>query len=476
MNLLRGKSLSFRIQLWFTSLIGVLLCAFVIVGGKLIETNVYRDHDKRMLDLAERYSINVRNRLRVERNQSTKTKVVERIKRTKSEIEKQFIQNNYYYVVINNKNEIIVKSKNIPATIDLKFRKKGQAYQKIRAPQGRRESFYANPKNISVVVGVYTKQLDNAVLRGYSTFAAVALGLLVLSVIVGNLIVRYSLRPLRSIHNTAKDIADGKLASRIGNDTKSAPAELAPLVTELNDAFGYLEQSFDYLKRYSENLSHELRTPVAGLLAELEAILNRTRSAEEYEHSLNRCLQMVERLHASILQIEFLASLEKPQNEIDEPEEIIDLMLVVEGIAVVISPLAKEKSLQLLIEGESVNISGSTNLINQAISSLIKNAIDYTERGHVAIKLKKLNGMAELEISDTGIGIANHELQHVFERHFRANDMRKPQGAHSGLGLAIAKEIITRYQGEIKIFSERGKGTRVCVTLPIVDPIAENNC
>ena len=119
-------------------------------------------------------------------------------------------------------------------------------------------------------------------------------------------------------------------------------------------------------------------------------------------------------------------------------------------------------------------VSASEEEIDRAVNNLVSNAVKYTqEGGEVAITLRAQEGSARLEVADSGIGIPEEALDHLFEEFYRAPNAKAQVKQGTGLGLVITKDIVTRYGGTIRVESAVGKGTRFTVVLPLVpDPVA----
>jgi two-component system, OmpR family, heavy metal sensor histidine kinase CusS len=283
-----------------------------------------------------------------------------------------------------------------------------------------------------------------------------------LTVVVGILIARRGVHPVRAIAQTAGRISAGQLAARIPE--ANVPPELAGLVAAFNAMLGRLEESFQRLSDFSADLAHELRTPIHTLRMQTEVSLAKPRSDDEYRDLLASNLEEYERLSRMIADMLFLAKAEHglivPQREaiplLDLGRQLFDYY----GILA--------ESQQLVLEGEELTVRGDRLMLQRAIGNLLLNAIQHTSaQGRVALSVEKRDGAAVITISNTGPAIPDAALRTIFERFIRAD----PSGEGSGLGLAIARSIVVAHGGRIAATSS-GQRTEFAVTLPLAGPPA----
>jgi len=283
-----------------------------------------------------------------------------------------------------------------------------------------------------------------------------------LTVVVGILIARRGVHPVRAIALTAGRISAGQLAKRIPE--ANVPPELAELVAAFNAMLGRLEESFQRLSDFSADLAHELRTPIHTLRMQTEVSLAKPRSDDEYRDLLASNLEEYERLSRMIADMLFLAKAEHglivPQREaiplLDLGRQLFDYY----GILA--------ESQQLVLEGEELTVRGDRLMLQRAIGNLLLNAIQHTTaQGRVALSVEKRDGAAVITISNTGPAIPDTALRTIFERFIRADQ----SGEGSGLGLAIARSIVVAHGGSIAATSS-GQRTEFAVILPLAGPPA----
>ena len=283
-----------------------------------------------------------------------------------------------------------------------------------------------------------------------------------LTVVVGILIARRGVHPVRAIALTAGRISAGQLAKRIPE--ANVPPELAELVAAFNAMLGRLEESFQRLSDFSADLAHELRTPIHTLRMQTEVSLAKPRSDDEYRDLLASNLEEYERLSRMIADMLFLA---KAENGLIVPQrEAIPLLELGRQLFDYYGILADSQ--QLTLEGEELSVRGDRLMLQRAIGNLLLNAIQHTPAdGRVVLSVREHDGTAVITVSNTGPAIPEAALRTIFERFIRADQ----SGEGSGLGLAIAKSVVLAHGGSIAA-SSSGQLTEFAVTLPLAGPPA----
>lgn len=278
----------------------------------------------------------------------------------------------------------------------------------------------------------------------------------------GWLFVGRALRPISEISSTAAKISAGDLSQRI--NTAEAQSELGQLAAILNSTFARLETAFAQQKQFASDAAHELRTPVSVILTQAQTALNRERDAASYKQTVEACQRAAQRMRKLIESLLELARFDAGQEVLKHLK--FDLSKTVADCAEMIEPLAEERHVKILPELKPLEINGDPERIGQVVTNLLTNAIQYNRPdGEVRLNLESRGGLAILEISDTGKGIAPKDLPHVFERFYRADKSRTGNG-NSGLGLSICKAIIEAHSGTIEVSSVENVVTTFTVRLP----------
>jgi signal transduction histidine kinase len=209
-----------------------------------------------------------------------------------------------------------------------------------------------------------------------------------------------------------------------------------------------------------------LRTPLTVIRGEMESLLKTSVVSEEVRERLKDILVEMERLTRIVEGLLLVSRLES--GEARGEVRTLDLGEQAGLVADQMEPLAADKEIALRRELESnVLVSGDELRLRQVVVNLLDNAIKYTPAGGtVTVSVHAQPDHARLEVRDTGIGIAPEAQRHVFERFFRAEDVRSGEVEGTGLGLAIVHSIIEAHQGSISVTSAKGQGAAVIVRLP----------
>jgi signal transduction histidine kinase len=327
---------------------------------------------------------------------------------------------------------------------------------------GQREVVIEVPGQARILAG---RRLDAT----YAAVRTVGLGVaysgglvLMLSLIGGFFLAGRALAPVAQISRTAGAMIGGDLDARI--PVKGTASELEQVARALNEAFDRMRVAADRQRQFTADASHELRTPLATLGAEFEWALARPRSAAEYKSSIEKGQRAVERMTELAGRLLTLVS---PGGGPDIDRTTFDLATVVSAVVDLLKPLASGHSVTIEASYGSARVSGVRNLLADAFSNLLKNAIEYNRPGgHVYVAITADAGWAVTTIRDTGSGIDAADLPHIFGRFYRADRSRTRGGA--GLGLAIVKSVVEGHGGSVTCSSTPVVGTEFQVRLPLI--------
>ena len=226
-----------------------------------------------------------------------------------------------------------------------------------------------------------------------------------------------------------------------------------------------LEASFNRVRQFTADASHELRTPLTILRGETEIALRTERTVNGLRKTLLSNLEEIDRLSKIINDLLLLSRMDSGREEFHLQE--ISLDRIVEEKYEQMRTLAKEKGVVMEMERkESLSVRGDPVKLRQLLLNLLDNAIKYTpEGGKVWLSLERSNGFARITVADTGIGIPEEDLPHIFDRFYRVDKARRDGG--SGLGLSICKLIVEAHKGRIDVDSKPGAGSTFRVYLPL---------
>jgi signal transduction histidine kinase len=275
-------------------------------------------------------------------------------------------------------------------------------------------------------------------------------------------VARAALRPLRSTADVVGSIDERSLNRRI--EEKNLPPELLPVASRLNEMLARLERSLRQRQQFLADASHELRTPVAALLAAMEVALRHPRDAEGYRETIESSLtdaRLLQRLVETLLAQVRLGDA-GPLYE-DVP---VDVAALVHECVTVIRPLASAGSIVVRSDGE-VGLVWVTQRqrIQSILMNLLGNAVEHSGSGvTVTARWRVVNGALELSVEDTGKGIPAEHAAHLFEPFYRVDSARS--SGHLGLGLCLVKTHCEALNGSCSVQSEVGKGATFIARIP----------
>jgi two-component system heavy metal sensor histidine kinase CusS len=286
----------------------------------------------------------------------------------------------------------------------------------------------------------------------------------VASSVAGHAIARRGVRPLAEITEATRRVRLSTLDRHI--HAEGFPTELSALAETFNTMLSGLEESFSRLSRFSADIAHELRTPVNNIRGEAEVALQQARTSDEYRLVLESLLEEAVRLSRTIDSLLFVARAENPATQI--ARETVDLVRELDILKDVYEPVAAEAGVTLDMEVQNdVLFSLDRTLWQRAISNVVANALDHTASGgRVVVTASKDGDTLCVDVTDTGCGIAQEHLPHVFERFYRVDPSRGAHPGRVGLGLAIVRSVVALHGGTVEITSEVGRGTTVTLHIP----------
>lgn len=223
-----------------------------------------------------------------------------------------------------------------------------------------------------------------------------------------------------------------------------------------------LQDSFQAQKHFAANAAHELKTPLAVMKSAIQVLhLEEKPSAEEYEETLQLCLDTTEQLSQMV---EELLVISNPK---EEAKEEISLKKMTEEIFQKYAVQMQEKDLVVWQQIQQDTWYTHPVLMRFLLENLLSNAVKYNRQGgSIRLTAEIKENQLHLEVADTGIGISPEHLPHIFTCFYRADPSRNKEIAGNGLGLSIVKTAVEKMRGEITVESQKGKGTCFHVTLP----------
>ncbi|MFK3771966.1 heavy metal sensor histidine kinase [Pseudomonas sp. NPDC089406] len=298
---------------------------------------------------------------------------------------------------------------------------------------------------------------DNALLQAYlhSTLLALPLLLLLIGMVAWKLVQR-GLRPLRHFRRIAGQVSAHDLGHRLPQD--GLPEELAELARAINVMLDRLDQGVSQLSQFSDDLAHELRTPIGNLMGKAQVTLARERDGDKYREALEDSVEELTRLSRIINDMLFLAQVSQPQSQLNRvPVALAD---EVSRVSELFAYSAELKDISLYLHGWGTAMADRL-MFQRALSNLLSNAIRHGPAGQpVAVGIERLANEVAIWVENSGPGIGEAHLPHLFERFYRAGAGRSRLEGGTGLGLAIVKSIMQLHGGRVEVSSPACGPTR----------------
>ena len=302
----------------------------------------------------------------------------------------------------------------------------------------------------------YTKTLGHSVLV---SLLIIIPFILILTALGGYYITKKAFLPVNNIIYTANEIyLKNDVKKRIPVNPDAHEDELDKLSLTLNRMLDRIEGLIAQEKQFTSDASHELRTPISVILAQGEYLLD----IAEDEKQRELAQDIVTKAKQAAKLISRLLTLARiDNNSLKLSKEKVDLHLIVDIVAQNMREAADKKHIELIthIDGEPM-IYADESLITSAISNLVSNAIKYgKESGYVMISVSEISGNVEIAVKDNGKGIANEQLEKIWTRFYRVDDVRSDEYGSCGLGLSMVKSIVELHGGRVEVHSVLGEGS-----------------
>jgi two-component system, OmpR family, sensor histidine kinase BaeS len=306
--------------------------------------------------------------------------------------------------------------------------------------------------------------------NSYQAIVIATVVAVLLATIIGFIVSRGLLGPIRRITKVASQLKEGNLGARtdlVGND------EIAQLGMTFDAMAESLQKDRELEYRLTSDVAHELRTPLMAIQSTVEAIIDGVLPADEQRLAvLNSEVIRLSHLVDALLKLSRLENRSAPMahKEVDLGETIHELALSHEM-------LVEEAELKLTYSYDGgVIVVGDPELLRQAAANVLSNAVRYTPAGGcIDISVRRGQIMGKIIIKDTGIGMSEEDLKHVFSRFWRADAGRNRATGGLGIGLAIVKEIVDRHQGWVNVESVLGEGTTFTLYIPLIERLKKTS-
>ena len=462
------RSLSFRLVAWYASLLAIL---FLLLGAvpfaavaNYLQVNLRENQTRRARQIADTLLSNAGGAGEPTLAQSVETLYA-------PEANERFIRITRGDAVLFQSGEPRDHGFDPARVPPLATLPAGDSWRKVPMPDGAALMIAAVDHRVAsgtrylVEVGASTAPIDATVTRLLIVLGAGLPIAMLLAVTGGFFLVRRALAPVDRIAQTAEAITQHNLSERL--PVAESGDEIERLSISLNHMINRLEEAVQSSKRFVADASHELRTPLTVMRGELESVMAGREFAPRIRETLGSLLEEVDRLAAVVEGLLALSRLDA--GEARSAWARFDLGELVATTADQMSLLAEDKDIGVSCDApRQVYVEGDQSRMKQLVVNLLDNAIKYTPKGgSVRLRVVSEEGQALFEVSDTGIGIPQDALPHVFERFFRVERSRTREQGGAGLGLSIVKSICAAHGATVDVQSAPEQGTRFSIRLPL---------
>lgn len=297
--------------------------------------------------------------------------------------------------------------------------------------------------------------------QAWTIEAVILLILLILSCVCAQQTVKPFLRITKSIEAVTEGYEDDYLHENTCTETTM-------LSESFNKMLGRWKILDDSRQEFVSNVSHELKTPLTSMKVLADSLLAQEEvPAELYQEFMGDLSEEIERENQIINDLLTLVKMDKTANVINIRNENINELL--ESILKRLRPIAAQRNVEVIYESfRPVSAEVDEVKLSLAITNLVENAVKYNkEGGWVHVSLNADHKSFYIEVADSGIGIAQEETEHIFERFYRVDKSRSREIGGTGLGLSIARSAIVMHRGAVKVYSQPGEGTTFTVRIPL---------
>ena len=455
------NTLAFRLTLWYAGIFTVLSCVAFLLFYMLITSLIRDQTDQELLSQGNRFSTllaaegveAVKNAAVIEAQAAGVKKVFFRLLSLNGQA---FSSSNMAYWRDIHINETVLKRL---------LRGTHPVFETITIPDRRDEVriLYAilSPA-IILQVGQAMESYSRFLAAFKEIFIITMTCLILLAAVVGWFMARRAVSGVEAVTRTAQKISGGTLEERV--PVKARGDEIDHLATTFNQMLDRIQTLLTEIKEMSDNIAHDLRSPITRIRGIAEVTLTTGKSLSEYETMAASTIEECDRLLDMINTMLMISKTEAGVSTL--AREKIDLTKLVLDACDLFLPLAEDKGLTLTCHAPNPSsIVGDHRMIQRMFSNLLDNAIKYTPSGgSVTVSARDENTHVIVSVKDTGMGISSNDLPRVFERFYRCDQSRSEAGI--GLGLSLARAIARAHGGDITATSIPNQGSTFIVKLP----------
>lgn len=457
MTLPKPVSIRVRLTLWYSAVLASALVLFGLAIWALMKHTLYNDLQKELVGRTASLERFVTNELR------------EPGVHLNEELEEYchgLPEGTYFWLFDDGNNRIFSSSAGLSPPLSKRLQKPYSPWSVWKQPVDLVHQDYAvlggRPYRI---VGQITAIETITVLQQLQTLLlTLTPAVLLVAAVGGYVLSRRALRPVDRITETARTLSIRDLSVRL--PVPNTGDELERLSATWNLMLDRLENAVARLSRFTQDASHELRTPLAIIRSTAELAARRSRSEEAYRAAFGQIVEESDRLKRLVEDLLLLARGDEP---LGMEKSEFSLSKLVKAVGREMEIVADHAGVTLNLKVcEPAIVVGTRSLLRRLLIVLLDNAVKYSSEGtEVTLRLIEAEGFAELEVVDSGIGIAASELELIFDRFYRSEQAREVWSGGSGLGLSLAASIAEQHNTTISVTSEPGAGSVFRVRFPL---------
>ena len=322
-----------------------------------------------------------------------------------------------------------------------------------------------NAEQVILVVARDTTDLNSKLQFLRRVLAGAAAVTTVVALLIATVVARRSLRPLNVLAERIGAIKTEDLTCRI--PAAGMPTEMVPVGEKINDLLARLEAAFKRERRFTADVAHELRTPLAGIRSTAEVALSRARQGDEYREALSDCLAITKRLQTMIDNLLTLARLDSKQQTIGR--ERVDLPSLVESCWQEYARTARLRGITFENRlASNLSCESSREILSMVLSNLVENAVRHADQNaSIRVTGRAGPGAVEVTLANTGCRLSQEDASHVFDPLWRGDSARADTGIRCGLGLALVQRLVHILGGAAYATVDEAGVFAVRVNLPL---------